>query len=57
MWTRRNQFSCIASPHVGVVVPMIVKQMTGIGVPEEKLDLEAAKVIDLLNDYLHDRIE
>jgi hypothetical protein len=45
------------SPHVGVVVPMIVKQMTGIGVPTEQLDSEAGKVIDLFNDYLHDKIE
>lgn len=44
------------NPQPGIVVPMIVKQMTGIGVPFEQLDLEAGKVVDLFNDYLHDRI-
>jgi len=36
---------------------MIVKQMSGAGLPKEYLDPEAAEIIDLFNDYLHDRIE
>jgi hypothetical protein len=31
--------------------------MSGLGLPQEYLDPEAAKIIDLFNDYLHDRIE
>jgi hypothetical protein len=47
------------TPRVGVVVPMIVKQMTGIGLPTEQLDLNTGygKLVDLFNDYLHDRID
>jgi hypothetical protein len=44
------------SPKAGIVQPMIVKQMAGIGVPAEQADSEAAKVIDLFNDYLHDKV-
>jgi hypothetical protein len=45
------------SPRPGVTAPMIVKQLTEIGAPSEQVDSESATVMDLFNDYLHDRIE
>jgi hypothetical protein len=53
-------FNCTVSgysPSSEVVMPMISKQMSGLGLPQEYLDSEAAKIIYLFNDYLHDRIE
>jgi len=43
------------TPKIGIVVPMVIKQMTGIGLPFEHLDLEAREIVDLFNDHLHDR--
>lgn len=44
------------SPDSGVVIPMIVKRMFGIGAPMEKLPPEAREMGDLFNDFLHDKI-
>ena len=44
-------------PRIGVVQPLVVKQMTSIGVTNEQLDSEAGKLIALFNDYLHDCTE
>jgi hypothetical protein len=45
------------SPKPGVVSPMIVKQLTGVGAPTGELDSESETVMDLFNDYLHDRVD
>jgi hypothetical protein len=45
------------SPMLGVVSPMIVKQLTGAGAPTGELDSECETMMDLFNDYLHDRID
>lgn len=45
------------NPKVGIVVPMVVKQLMGIGATQESLDLEAAKLTELFNDYLHDKVD
>jgi hypothetical protein len=45
------------SPNSGVVIPMIVKRMFGLGAPLEIMMPEAFEIADLFNDYLHDRIE
>jgi hypothetical protein len=45
------------SPRIGVVSPMIVKQLTGAGASTGALDLESETLMDLFNDYLHDRID
>ena len=45
------------SPNSGVLIPMIVKRMFGLGAPLEKMMPEAFEIVDLFNDYLHDRIE
>lgn len=53
-------FNCTVSgysPISEVVMPMISKQMSGLGLPQEYLDSETAEMIYLFNDYLHDRIE
>lgn len=45
------------SPKYGVIVPTIVKRMIGLGVPVEKLSSEEREVLELVNDYLHDRTD
>jgi hypothetical protein len=45
------------SPNSGVVIPMIVKRMFGLGTPLDKLLPEAREIADLFNDYLHDKID
>ena len=45
------------SARPGVVAPMIVKQLTGAGTPTGALDSESETVMDLFNDYLHDRVD
>ena len=44
------------SPDSGVVIPIIVKRMFGLGARQEKIIPEAYEIADLFNDYLHDRI-
>jgi hypothetical protein len=41
----------------GIRGPIIIKQLTGTGIIRENLDSEAEELIDLFNDYLHDREE
>jgi hypothetical protein len=45
------------SPMLGVVSPIIVKQLTGAGAPTGELDSECESLMELFNDHLHDRIE
>jgi len=45
------------SPNTGIVIPMIVKRMFGLGAAIDKLLPEAGEIADLFNDYLHDKID
>jgi hypothetical protein len=45
------------SPDSGIVIPMIVKRMFGLGAPMDKLLPEVKEVADLFNDFLHDKID
>ena len=44
------------SPDSGVVIPIIVKRVFGLGAPMDKLPPEAREIGDLFNDFLHDKI-
>lgn len=43
------------SPNFGIVNPMIVKRVMGLGIPGDKLNPEAMEIAELFNDYLHDK--
>ena len=45
------------SPDSGIVIPMIVKRMFGLGAAMDKLLPEAREIADLFNDFLHDKID
>ena len=45
------------SPKAGIVTPMIVKRMFGLGSSMDKLPPEAKEIAELFNDYLHDKVE
>jgi hypothetical protein len=45
------------SPDSGIVIPMIIKRMFGLGAAMDKLLPEAREIADLFNDFLHDKID
>lgn len=45
------------SPRYGVIIPTIVKRMMVFGPPLDGLKPDESEFLELINDYLHDRVD